>query len=1174
MSNKELSNPFSTGSGGARFEANIQASFVTLMLTGGYAPCLPNCNIEEIKLQAKIAGYETDDLVVFTKSLVRDESKKLLAQVKHSISITESDSTFKEVIQAAWSDYNNSKLFTHGKDIIALITSPISKTNMDGVNKLLEQARHTKDSNEFITQIMVSNFSSTNLRNKLKAFKIQLKQANRNIDLTNDELHGFLKHFHLLGYDLNKSNGVVSALLQSHISQYNKEIPDKIWFQILKEVQDFNQNAGTIRIDTLSEDLIEYFKEPILKYIPRELVNIKKQEQEEIDWLSHPISTKVAIAMLAGSWNENKKHDIDIIEKLTSQNYDEWIKELREIIHLSDSPLVFKDSVWQFRDRKNNWDVFASRLFDDNINNFKELFLKVLKTKDPSFELLPQERFAAAIYGKVLPYSNNLRNGLAETLALMGNYSTSLTNCTKEKVNTVVYNCIKSLFDDADSVLWGSLDRLLPTISEASSEYFLESVDKALSLDPCPFISLFEDEESGPMGNNYMTGLLWALEGIAWEEKYLIRTSILLAELSLLDPGGNWANRPINSLEDIFLPWLPHTLASVDKRKVALKTICSEQSDIGWRLLEKLLPNFKSTTTGTYKPKWKDIIPENWEKGISNKDYWKQINFTSELLIDLAGHDLEKLASIAKLYNNLSLEAAKTYLEKLESQKFLKLSDDKKLPIWLNLEKLYLKHKKYSDSDWALEEDRLNDLKKTITLISSDSTTLKNKILFTENDYDLYDERGNWQEQAENLFKRRTDAILSILEEGGLDLVFEFMTDIEKVDLVGRALANIDKEEYDIKLLPNFLNNDSKKNSLFISSYINYKYYMHGMDWFDSLDKSKWNTEQTAFALSYLPFNKNTWDKVDSILLKDEKKYWINVIANFYQADKNLEVGIKKLLEFNRPYDAIEGFSIILLKKQEIDNELLSNALISLGECETELHGQLDSYNIVELIKHLQDNGSYNDQLFKIEWMFLPLLNNHSEGRPKILENKLSNDSQFFCELINLIYKPKHSDETLELSDKEKNIAENAYRLISTWKTIPGVDINGNFDATLFSTWIEDVEEKTKKSDHYEIAMQKVGENLINTPEDASGLFINMVVAGVLNKKDNVNIREGYSVGISNARGAYLVDYNKELELVKKYQEQAENIENAGFHRFAITLRNLAKKYELNAQRILEEKSS
>ena len=35
---KQLSAPFATGSGGGRFESHIQANFVTLMLSGGYAP--------------------------------------------------------------------------------------------------------------------------------------------------------------------------------------------------------------------------------------------------------------------------------------------------------------------------------------------------------------------------------------------------------------------------------------------------------------------------------------------------------------------------------------------------------------------------------------------------------------------------------------------------------------------------------------------------------------------------------------------------------------------------------------------------------------------------------------------------------------------------------------------------------------------------------------------------------------------------------------------------------------------------------------------------------------------------------------------------------------------------------------------------------------------------------
>jgi hypothetical protein len=56
---KQLSNSFSTGGGGSHFEAHIQSSFIALMLTGGYAPCLQIWPIKEVKLQGNIDGYET-----------------------------------------------------------------------------------------------------------------------------------------------------------------------------------------------------------------------------------------------------------------------------------------------------------------------------------------------------------------------------------------------------------------------------------------------------------------------------------------------------------------------------------------------------------------------------------------------------------------------------------------------------------------------------------------------------------------------------------------------------------------------------------------------------------------------------------------------------------------------------------------------------------------------------------------------------------------------------------------------------------------------------------------------------------------------------------------------------------------------------------------------------------
>ena len=146
---KQLCNSFSTGGGGGHFEAHVQASFVTLMLTGGFAPCLPSWPIREIKLQGKIDGFETDDLIVIVEHPENKQKRKLLGQIKHTIRITQGDQTFGEVMQAAWNDFNNPTIFTKNKDIIALITGPLSATDTEDVRWLFDQARHTKNEDEF-----------------------------------------------------------------------------------------------------------------------------------------------------------------------------------------------------------------------------------------------------------------------------------------------------------------------------------------------------------------------------------------------------------------------------------------------------------------------------------------------------------------------------------------------------------------------------------------------------------------------------------------------------------------------------------------------------------------------------------------------------------------------------------------------------------------------------------------------------------------------------------------------------------------------------------------------------------------------------------------------------------------------------------------------------------------
>jgi len=1177
---KQLSNPFSTGSGGARFEAHIQATFVTLMLSSGFAPCLPAWPIVEIKLQGKIAGYCTDDLIVTVENNVTNERRKLLGQVKNSISITEKNETFKEVIQAAWSDFNNSSVFTKSKDVIALITGPISATDIDGVNGLLEQARHTQDANEFLTQVERANFCSSNVRNKLKAFKAHLNTANSGRDISEQDLFDFLKHFHLLGYDLAKKGSVISSLLQSHIAQFNKEIPSEIWSQIVTEVQDFNQFSGTITKATLSEELIKHFKEPKVEYISKEFIRKNTEEENTgtlviTNWSQHASARKLTLACLIGSWNENNEADIKVVTQITGENYREWIVDLRELLQIQDCLLSYENGIWKFKDRLNSWHELAERIFDDHLDTFKVNVLEVLRVNDPSFELSQEERYAAGIHGKVLPHSSNLREGLAVTLALIGGQATSLTHCSQGKAESITLSTIRGLFNESDWIRWGSLNSLLPILSEANPEEFLTAVEDAIYATPSPFDILFEQEDSGVFGRNYITGLLWALEGIAWEEAYLNRTAVVLAEIASHDPGGNWANRPENSLTNIFLPWKPHTFASIQKRQVALRTVCSEQPEVGWKLLESLLPNQHTMTSGTYKPRWRGTISVD-EEDITTEEYWEQSRFCAELIVEQTGLDVDKLALLTSKYDQLPPPASDRLKEKLLSDYFISLPEHERIPIWDSLSELIARHRRFSDADWALDSESLDTLEKIKRQLAPNSSSLKHKRLFSASYVDLYESLNgeDWQEKEDRLFQLRKEALAEILDEGGLPKVLDFALTVSNPYLIGSALADLERSNYDAEILPNLLGMTNVKLWSLVSAYASRSHILHGWQWFDSLEKASWTPKQIALLLSTLPFEKDAWDRASQLLGNNEHEYWSNTGVNIRQSKNDTDFAFRKLLEVNRPTVVIDGLQSELFDKKQINTDIACEALLTLVKSD-ETSTNIDRYSITEIIKALQQDVKTDpEKLFQVEWAYVSLLGKHSSASPVTLENRLASDPKFFCELIQLIYRAEGENTEEKPSEHKQKLALNAYRLFSTWSIIPGTRADSEFDPDAFKKWLCTMEERVRESGHYDVAMLTLGRALVKAPEGTDGLWIHPAIAEAMNDRKRSNLRDGYRTGVFNSRGVHTVDPEAKPEkaLAVKYRKQAEEIENAGYHRLATTLRELAMMYDKEAERILSDK--
>jgi hypothetical protein len=869
-----------------------------------------------------------------------------------------------------------------------------------------------------------------------------------------------------------------------------------------------------------------------------------------------------------------KNKDTQEISSLLGVRYESWLPKAREILQAPDSPLSVKDGVWKVSRRAELLPFLGSRILDQNLDAFRATAVKVLKERDPAFELPTDERYAASIHGKVLSYSPSFRRGLVEGLALISNNPAAFPNASHGKAEAIGILAVREILADADWVIWGSLNDLLPTLAEVAPKEFLDSVEAALRLDPCPFDELFAQEGSGVTGCNYLTGLLWALEGLAWDPDLFVRVCVLLAELAGHDPGGSWANRPSNSLDTILLPWLPQTLGTFEKRKVAVQTVLNEQPKVGWNLLLHLLPSHHRISFGSHRPEWRKTIPDDWKKEISREEYWCQVSAYSELAVNAAGIDPTRLTELVSRLDNLARPSFDKLLDKLKSEDITKLSEGQRCKIWDALVIFANKHRKFSNADWALPGDVVERIEEAATALAPKNPFDLYQHLFSGRDSDLFEEKGNWQKQRENLDAKRESAVQDILTTGNISEVIRFAEVVRSARHVGLALGGIADGSIDQYLLPAFLNYSSGKLKDLVGDYIWRRYSVNGWDWCDSIVSPDWTLNQKAEFLCQLPFSKDTWDRGASWLGTDEGLYWSSVWVNPYCSGDDISHAVAKLIEFERPCQAIDCLCVMLQKKQTVSVEQVVQAL-RLAVSSTDSANSMDSHDVAELIQFLQTDPSVpEDDLFSIEWSYLPLLDALGQGKPQLLEHKLATDPGFFCEVIRLIYRSTQEDAPLvKRSEGEEAIATNAWRLLDEWSTPPGTQPDGSFSEHRFIEWLAVTKAICTESGHLEVALIHVGKVLIHAPSDSDGLWIDSAVASALNAPDDENLRQGFSAAIHNSRGVYFVDPTgkPEKDLAEKYRGKAEDVENAGFQRFATTLREVADGYERDAERIIAD---
>jgi hypothetical protein len=207
------------------------------------------------------------------------------------------------------------------------------------------------------------------------------------------------------------------------------------------------------------------------------------------------------------------------------------------------------------------------------------------------------------------------------------------------------------------------------------------------------------------------TGLLWALETIAWDKNYFDRTVMVLARLAALDPGGKLINRPINSLGEIFLPWHPSTKASVNQRLAALDRICDILPEIGWELLVKLLPTMHGMSSGTARPKLREA--GRVEAAVTYAEYWEVQAAVVQRAIARVGHDPRRWQVLIAGLSNFTPAGRAAALLALD-QTLRHLQGDDRKTLLEHLRREVEKHERFPDAKWVLPPDQLGPMRRMV----------------------------------------------------------------------------------------------------------------------------------------------------------------------------------------------------------------------------------------------------------------------------------------------------------------------------------------------------------------------------------------------------------------------------------------------------------------------------
>lgn len=861
------------------------------------------------------------------------------------------------------------------------------------------------------------------------------------------------------------------------------------------------------------------------------------------------------VVALFGRWSEKNSADMEEIEIVSGVKASIFIEDIRKLYYKMPSIFSFSDGIWRVKDHQGLLIAQAEHIFDDHIEKIFESIRRCFSDVDRKYELSSEKRCSASLYlnGQNRKYSEDMNRGLAETLAILGNNRERFVHCSKNIIYNKIYDFMCDYYKNEDWRVFATGARNLDCLGEACPKVFLDEIIRILSESDNAFLQFLHEKEEFIISIQYGYELESVLSNIAKEEDYFSKAMYALFQLT------KHRESSLDSLVNIVLPYYPQTHAPLQVRVGIFRGLMEEDEELTWKILMKLMPGAVTISRIIPHPQFLSVEPIS--ERVSREEEIEALLGYLSLALEWMESNVERMCEMVSFLDDVPKEIRQKIIDQIE--KYAEnLSVPNKEKLWTCLMDFLTRHRRFSDAAWALSEKELTPVVALKERMLPNSEHISSVRLFRTEQFSLFENKNNSEEERKTLHARQTDALRRIYERSGMDGLLSFSEEVENKMLVGSCSASFltfndigiiisqSKDlEHDELLRGVILETDFKKLVSILS---------------DRKDIVK------ALVVSKIPLSDEVIEYIEKLNSLAEDQFWKKTQAWWFTINnlENIEKAIIKCNKVLRTDSSILILYDCIEKKEEISSQLIIETLNLHANSQN--YSNLDFYHIQELIRWLQNQNIDREIMISIEWKYLILLEEENHCSPLYIWNELSTNPEFYINIIKLMCGKEESFEGAEV-DKAK-VVNQCRKLLEGWRRIPGVDMNGKFDGNILQHWMSVVDHQIKDDDIKSIAEYFFGKVAFYAPSDKDGFFIEKDIARYLQKDKEGHALSGYRSESINSRGAHWIDPTGEDEFLmeREYRKKARSAEENGMFRFASTLREIADFYYEEGKRNIE----